>query len=127
MREFTEDQIQELTGGGECHQHYHSFNPNHTYVSRLQDTYKVRTVSTDTTLDASDDIVVVDTTSGNVTVTLPRSRGLREYTIVKGKSSNTAIIHFSNSENCFGVTSFNLVSLGETKRFKAYNGNWISI
>lgn len=121
------DEHQELTGGGECGLHWHAPNRDHSVLEILQETHKVVSVTADYTMNVNDDIVVADTTAGNVTITLPPSKGQREYVAVKAKTANLLIVNFSGTENCFGQTSFNVVTLGDTLKFKCYGGGWIKI
>lgn len=121
------DEHQELTGGGECHLHWHPPSREHAVLELFQEMHKVVSVAADYVMQPLDDIAVVDTTAGNITVTLPPSKGQREYMAVKAKAANLLIVNFSGTENCFGQTSYNVVALGDTLKFKAFNGGWIKI
>lgn len=127
MRELDEGAIEELTGGGECHMHYHPSIPNHNDVVADQAAVKVKEVTDDYVVELNDDIIIGNTNSASLVVTLPPAVGLREYTVVKGASANNLTIVFNGSETCFGQSSIVVVTLGEAKRFKAYLGNWILI
>lgn len=120
-------QYEQLTGGGECDQHYHPIIGSRADVERLQELVRIREVAADYTIVAGDDIIVGNTNVGSITVTLPTSRGQREITVVKSAALNTLTVEFTDGQNCFGQTSFAMVDLGERLRFKAFLGNWILI
>lgn len=67
----------------------------------------IATITGNTTLDNTYSTVLVDTTSGNVTVTLPLASGAngRKYNIKKIASANTLTIAISGSDTIDGQSS----------------------
>ena len=121
------DSHQSLTGGGQCDLHWHELPNQHDVLEVFEGLYKVSTIDTSSTVAPLDDIVLVDTTAGNITVTLPPSKGMREFRIIKAAAGNQLTVQFSGAENCFGTTSYDVVTLGDVLHFKAYNGGWLKL
>lgn len=100
---------------------------DHRHLEALQNVENVRTVTSNYAVRYADDIVIVDTTSGNVTVTLPRSRGGKKFCIVKASASNTVTILFSNSETMLGINSVTITSLADKRWFKGVKQGYIPL
>ena len=89
-------------------------------------------VSADKTLGVDDDLVLVDTSGGDVTITLPEiSDGMvrlkREYEVVKVDAANNLYIDPTGSDTICGESS-SVVSIQWTAlRFRATHGNWVAI
>lgn len=68
-------------------------------VARLQET-RVRTVSSAMTLTEGDDVVLANTTGGDVTVTLPvaRTHAGKEFSIKKMSAANTLTVAPSGAD-----------------------------
>jgi hypothetical protein len=75
-------------------------------VARLQET-RARAISSATTLTERDDVVLVDTTSGSVTVTLPSARlaGGHVFHVKKMIAANTCTVSRSGSDTIDGATT----------------------
>lgn len=127
MPDLDDVQYNELTGGGPTDLHHHPKNVVREDIIQYQDATRLRTVSADYAVTYEDDVVIVDTSAGNVTVTLPLALGQKEFTIVKASTLNTVIIHFSGGQTCFTIVAFTLTNLADTKRLKGFNGNWTTI
>lgn len=85
-------------------------------VGRLQET-RTRRLSAAATLTNGDDVVLVDTTGGSVTVTLPpaaRSPG-KWYWIKKMTAANTLTVQRAGSDTIDGATT-----LAWTTQYKVY-------
>lgn len=80
-------------------------------------------ISSNTTLDSSHYTVLVDTTSGNVTITIPAASGAsnRVYNIKKVAGANSIIIARSGSDTFYDSTS------GNTSITATLNGTCITI
>jgi hypothetical protein len=102
--------------------------------------YSPTSITSNTTLDTTHNIVLCDATSGNITVTLPESHDNvpgfigTQYTIVKmDSSSNIVTIVRSNNDTIdFSATSTELNSQGERYVFLSVGGasnigNWITL
>ena len=90
------------------------------------------TVSTDTTLGVLDEVVLVDTTSVGVEITLPEIsdemvRGKREYEIVKTVSANTLTISPTGEDTIVGEPDALVTVQWTALRFRATSGNWVLI
>lgn len=89
-------------------------------------------VTTNTTLTDLDDIVLADTTSGDLTITLPEISeemvlDKREYEIVKPVAANTLTIAPSGTDTTVGDTDVVVTVQWTALRFRATTGNWILI
>lgn len=127
MRQLDEGQIDELTGGGECHLHHHPTSITHVEVDQFQAILRIRQTALDYTANPVDDIIVCNTNVGNITVTLPLAQGAKEFTVTKASALNTVTIAFSGGQTCYGQATVTLSAIGEVKRFKAFFDNWITI
>ena len=95
--DFTDDEKQRLRGliaGGDTFAHWHSEDraPTQAFLHGLQQLVSQNTVTGDTTLSSRQDIVFVDTSAGDVTITLPNATEGQEYTVVKVGATNKLII-----------------------------------
>lgn len=99
----------------------------------------VTTVTSNTTLDDTHNIVVCDATSGNITITLPESHdniptyiGIK-YTIVKkDNSSNKVILSMTNNDIIDGGNSIELITQHDRITLVSIGGvsnigNWLTI
>lgn len=77
-----------------------------TMVGRLQET-RTRLVSAATTVTAGDDILLVDTTGGSVTVTLPVASTVpgKRVQVKKMIAANTVTVSRSGSDTIDGATT----------------------
>jgi len=90
------------------------------------------TVTTSSTLDPDDDVVLVDTTLGNITITLPLITDTmiytkREHQIVKTVAANTITVSPSGADTINGSASASLVTQWTAIRYRATTGNWVAI
>lgn len=99
----------------------------HRHLDSLQAMEVITYVSADYTADYRNDIIVVDSTAGNVTVTLPKSRGGKVFHVIKSVAANTVTVAFSSGETMFGQTSVSLVDLGSGKRLKSVLNGFIPL
>lgn len=129
MRELDDRQFEELTGGGECHLHHHPVDQvaTHAQLEQLQAAMVITNVSADYPAVAADDIIVVDTTAGSKTVTLPLARNQKEFTLVKKVAANSMITAFSGGELCLGQATITATGLGAVRKFKAIMGGYIPL
>jgi hypothetical protein len=71
-------------------------------VKCLADNYYIRSVSTNTTATTDDDFLIVNTDSGNITITLPAAADATHPLIIKNGGSNDVIVDGSGSETIDG-------------------------
>jgi hypothetical protein len=127
--ELDDRQISELTGTGECYLHWH---PDDRVVTN--DTVKgvasqalVTSVSTNTSIGYSPDIVLVDTSAGNITITVPLAKSGNEVKIVKVAAPNTLTIQLSGSDLVYSNTNILVYTIGTALHLKGVDGGYILI
>ena len=87
----------------------------------------IKTVTASETLDLFDDTVLVDTTSGDVTLTLPTAASStgKQYSVTKSAgASNDAIVDPNGAETIGGETSIKLPSIGDRITFQSNGTSW---
>lgn len=116
-----------LTNQGDCPLHYHVTDrtPTHDTVSGIQaSTNQVTpTGSTYAVTDKDDHILCYQT----MTVTLPRSRGGREYEVTFLGTSGMVTVVPTGTDTILGYASVYLSVYGTSLRFKSIAGGWIII
>lgn len=114
--------------GGAAATYYHSNQPiNTTDVVSFQG-YKrnTDTVSANTSLDNTYDVVYVDSTAASRTITLPASTNTgREYTIVKISTANSVTIVPTGGDTVQFDTSILLTQRGTSLNMVEVSGGWI--
>lgn len=77
------------------------------------------------TLTSDDEIILVDTTSGDVTISAPTAVGNqgKEWTIIKIVAANKVVIDPDGSETISGNSTHNLVNNNEIVSFVSDNSN----
>jgi hypothetical protein len=116
-------QEQELTGCGDTMLHYHL--ADRATNAQLQSTVRQTTVTVSRALTESDDILLVDTTAGSVTLTLPLAKGGKEYSAVKVVAANSMLLACSGTDTICGDTSLTATVCWTSIHIKASNGSWI--
>lgn len=127
VMQLDERQLNELIGGGECYLHHHPVDQvfNHIQLEQMQATMIVTNVSAAYTALESDDIIVADTTAGNVTITLPLAKNSKEFIVCKKVAANSLIIAFSGGELVFGAATITMTTIMDGRRLKAIPGGYI--
>ena len=122
-------QEQELTNGGDSRLHYPLADrtPTHDTILGIQSSTNVQTKTGNYTPTEQDDILLVDTTSASVTITLPTAKAGREYEIVKTVNANALTIVPTGSDTVVGTTSVIIYTQWTALRFKAVTGGWVLI
>lgn len=123
---LTPQQEAALTGGGDCFTHWHSEDRQATQelLQGLQGVAAQRSYDADTTLTGKEDFVLVDTSSANVTITLPWARNGLELELLKVSDSGTLIILPQGTNTIMGTTGATCTSGGSALRFKAFGTDW---
>lgn len=90
------------------------------------------TATGDFTIAPDDDVVLVDTSSGNVTVTLPAIslsmvREKYEVEVIKSKEANALMVVPSGSDTVLGETGIQAEVQWTAMRFRATTGNWVLV
>lgn len=115
-----------LINGGDCFSHWHSEDrvPSQDFLHGLHAVSAQSPVSANATLTGSEDFILVDTSAGNVTVTLPRAINGTEVEIMKKYLANTLIILPQGSDTILLTTGVTIQSGGASLRFKAIGSDW---
>ena len=97
-----------------------------TQITAYKSERPYRNITTDTTLTTSDDVVFVDTTSGNVEVTLPlaSAMGGRSITFKLIAGIGTVSIVPQGGEQLDSTSSFSLGFLNQSVSFFSNQSNW---
>lgn len=126
---MTPEQEAALTGGGDCFSHWHSEDrlPTQNLLHGLHGVSYVKSVSGNTSLTGKEDIILVDTSLSDVTVTLPEASGGAEVTVVKISSLHKLIVQGSGSDLINGSSSHIYTTQWSARTFKAVEGQWIIV
>lgn len=122
------DKSDQLFGQAENFLHYHPPIPlSQSDNAELQGAQTQNPVTSDYTVTARDDIILVDTTTGVVTITLPTAAQGREFEVVKTTIPNRIDVVPSGTDTILWTTGVSIFNRGTAIRFKATTGNWIAI
>lgn len=115
-----------LNSRGDCYAHWHSEDriPTQNFLHGLQAIANTTVVTSDTTLNGNTDFVRVDTSAGDVTITLPPAKGGSEITVIKTSALNTLTVKGSGSETINGDNVHTYTTLWSSRTFKAIDGQW---
>jgi len=124
--DYEKQRLRELLSGGDTFAHWHSEDraPSQNFLHGLQQLMNQQTVSSDTALRPGSDVVFVDTSAGDVTITLPTPTNGQEYTIVKTSELNSMIITATPPATVNGHASATYTTINTARTFKAYEGDW---
>jgi hypothetical protein len=123
---LTSDQERRLTGGGDCHDHFHSIDRVRVYsdIAALQKLEVVRTPPTGSyTVGAADDFIEADNYGP---YQLPKAKDGRIVEIVM-KTDTPVRINMFSGDTFYGETSILLEEKTTAIRLKAVTGGWIGI
>lgn len=98
----------------------------------VDDTFGATAVATAHTVDANDSLLLCDTTSGNITVTLPEVstdmiKNRFSVIIKKQIAANTLTIARSGTDTIDGATSVALTTQYSARHVRAITGGWAII
>lgn len=124
-----ESQTAQLVGGGECFLHYHPQEPlnfdDHVDVMASDPVTEVNANYTPTSTDYT---ILVDTSAGDVTITMPIAANGREYQIVKVSAANRLFIVPAATETIIGsLTGVIVYNIFTSLHHKAVTGGWIFV
>lgn len=128
-KQLSNEDVHQLTGGGDCNLHSHSADRLVTSetINQYEAQKKVRFISADDDALYTDNIIVADTTAGDITISLPAAKGGKEFIFVKAAAGNDLVAECSGTDTIFGSTSTTVVTLGASIRLKAITGGWITL
>jgi hypothetical protein len=95
-------------------------------IDQVQSAMQVRKVNQSYLANYNDNIILVDTSLANLTVTLPLAKNGKEFIIVKGSASNGLTVQFSGADKMFGLGNISMLELG-TRRLKSIPGGYIPL
>ena len=126
LNDYEKQRLRELLSGGDTFAHWHSEDrvPTLAFLHGLQQLMSQTTISGDATLGKTDDIVFVDTSAGDVTITLPYSTQGQEYTVVKLSALNKLIVTANAPITVNGATSVSYTTDRTARTFKLNGTNW---
>lgn len=128
--ELTDTQFNQLTQGGECQIHSH---PRHIMDAddffNDEAAWPLREISANYTVRPNDGIVLVDTSAGNVTITLPHNDFNKEYQIVKVADPYVLTIVPTAPDTILGEVGVTVTAKLTSLHFKmdTKNDNWFLI
>lgn len=118
-----------LLSGGDCFLHWHSQDrvATHSMLSDLISLEKTQfVVDGGTVVDPEADYVLVDTTAGNATLTLPQPVIGRKLVLLKTAAGNTATLS-SPTGDINGAATLVLTAAYEAAVLKAIAGNYYRV
>ena len=121
--------LPQLSQGAENFTHYHTPEAlSQSDGAELQAAATQNTITATTyTATARDDYILCDTTSNNITVTLPAAAQGREFEVVKTATANRLDVIPTGTDTILWSTGVSIYNRGTAIRFKATTGNWIAI
>lgn len=127
---LTEQEVEQLTKSSECFIHHH---PRHIVdaddVFNAEAARPIQYIDANYMLKPNDEIILVDTSLGNITITLPHSSFRKEYQVVKTASPFTLIIVPTAPDTVLGEMGISVTAKLTSLNFKmdTTNGNWFLI
>jgi len=120
------DEDSSLVGGGDCFSHWHSSDrvPTAAFLHGLQGVAAKTTVTGNYQATKNDDYLLVDTTAGNVTVTLDAARNGNEVEVLKVVAPNTIFVVPLGSDTVMGTTGVSFSTDGAAIHFKSFGTDW---
>lgn len=118
-----------LTSFGDCFDHWHSSDRvlDHDSLLALQSLAEPVPVTGDITVTTQQDLILVDTSLKNITVTLPLASKGREIEVMKNAEPNMLIVKTSGTDLILGADELRAYNYGTSLRFKAIPFGWIII
>lgn len=100
---------------------------DHRHLETLQSIEVVTTVTSNHLVEYREDIIIADTSAGNITVTLPKSRGGKKFCVIKSNAANTVTVNFTGGETLLGIVSVTITSLADRRWFKGVPEGYIPL
>lgn len=127
---LTDAQEFELSAGGDCQLHYHSSDRDITreQVVQFQASENMRIVTASGAITYNDDILLVNTTSGAVSLSLPLARGGKTYSIVRIAGANAVTVTPAGGNTINYAASLSISTSFAPARIKALKGTgWFQV
>ena len=121
---MTPEQEASLTQGGDCFSHYHSEDriPTQDFLHGLQMVARVVQKSANFTASLRDDYTLVTTTSGIITVTLPKANSNRVLVFVRVAGANKFTLVRSGTDTINGAATLDVTTSYSPVRLLALKG-----
>lgn len=123
-------EVDQLRGGAECRIHFHAKDfPDLNDLVNLQAVNPGLEITVDTSLGNENSLLVVDTSGGDITITMPSPSNGREYQIIKTSALYTLYIIPSAGDTILGSTVGAIITaFGTCLHLKAVtNNDWMAI
>ena len=127
---LTPEEEDSLVRGGYCylHQHEDRYLATHDELQRLQELESLREVTSSAAITMDDDIILVDSTGGAFTLSLPASRGGKRYTFTRVGGAGNITITPQSPDTINGASSLVISSSYTPVRLKSVNGRgWVTL
>lgn len=117
---FSDSQVQDLLGRGDCESHYHSSdrNPQHSTIEALQQLENQANVAANYAAKYSDDYIFCDSTAGTILITLPLAKA-QVTTVVRVAGANNVTVQGSGGETVNGAANIVISASYVPRRLKA--------
>lgn len=125
---LTNQEASQLTQGAVCYIHTHPRDLlGFEEKLELMRATPISTPSGSYTVGRGDELVLVDTTSADVTITLPPAENGREFSVTKVSPNNTVFVVPESPSTIVGATGVQFTSNYTSLRIKAVNQNYMLI
>lgn len=115
-----------LINGGDCFSHFHSEDrrPTQDFLHGLQSVAYNKSASSSLVLTGVEDVIRVDTSVSDVTITLPPAVHGKEVTIIKTSALHTLTVQGAGGELINGDNVHVYTTIWSARTFKAVDGQW---
>ena len=97
-------------------------------LHQLDEVERVRRVSSSQNLTYDDDIILLDSTSGTLSIAIPLARGGKRLTLIRTSGANNVTLSRSGTDTINGATSLTISSNYSPVRLKALQGTgWVTV
>lgn len=127
---LTEHEVAALTGGMDTTLHSHSFDRTMTHASldELQALEKVVAITANYVASYRDDFILVDSTAGAISISIPFGKGQKELTVVRIAGTFSVTLNAAATDIINGFSSLVITNSYAPVRLKAFKGfGWVSV
>jgi len=118
---------EDLRPGSLCFSHHHEMPLSAVELRKLEASAQRLVVSANVIVGDDVDIIDVDSTSGNVTVTLPPAINHRRLILVRRVAANTVTLAAAGADQIDGVASITIAGAWGTATLLALPGMWVTL
>lgn len=126
LNDYEKQRLRELLSGGDTFAHWHSEDrkPTQDFLHGLHAVAYTKTLTGDTALTGQEDVVRVDTSLSDVTITLPPAVRGTEITVIKTSPLHTLTVKGYGAETINGDNTHFYTTQWSSRTFKAVDGQW---